>query len=508
MTAMELYAILPLLVLAGGIVLLMLQVAFFRSHNAAMMTTVAVLVSAILACLLVVAELRDTVSSLPATTMLLVDQQALFICVLLLLAAMAVAVLGHSYLQARQVVPTATDHPEAFYILLLLCLLGACTLVCASHFASFFLALELVSLALYPLLAFPLTGRVFQSDERGLALESAIKYLLLSAIASALGLFGIALVYGATGALEFSAVGAAMAGQNASAGLMQAGLTLVLAAMAFKLSLVPFHIWTPDVYQGAPTPVTALIATVSKAAAVAILLRLLTLSGWSEVSITGSLLTLLAIASIVAGNLLALLQRDIKRLLAYSSIAHIGYLTVAFLINEQTLGGEAVLYYLVAYVVTTLGAFAVISLVADDALTKSSAEPGATSAPFHIDDYTGLFWRSPLLGTCLAAMLLSLAGIPLTIGFIGKFYIFAAGIEGELWLVLGAVIVGSALGLFYYLRLLLTLFQRAPMSSLAGSSVLAVPMTGQLLLVLLSLTLLALGVFPQPLINWLHALYT
>lgn len=508
MTASELYAILPLLVLTGGIVFLMLQVAFFRSHTAALITTLTVLFLAGAACLLVASQLQSGITSIQATALLLVDRQAIFLCLLLLLAAVAVAVLGRSYLCARAVRPSDRNHPEAFYLLLLLCLLGACTLVCASHFAMLFLALELISLSLYPLLGFPLTGSAFAPELKRQGIESAIKYLMLSALASALGLFGIALVYGATGAMEFVAVAAKMAEDGSGSALVQTGITLVLVSTAFKLSLVPFHIWTPDVYQGAPTPVTALIATVSKAAAVALLLRLLTLSGWNEAPITGPLLTVLALASIIGGNLLALLQGDVKRLLAYSSIAHIGYLMVALLIGEQGLGGEAALYYLVAYIVTTLGAFAAVSLVGDQSVASSETPAGAEADLFQRESFTGMFWRSPLLGTCLAAMLLSLAGIPLTIGFIGKFYIFTAGVEGELWLVLSAVIVGSALGLFYYLRLMLTLFQRDSRLPLPGSTGLQVPVTGQLLLVVLSVTLLALGVFPQPLINWLHALYT
>ncbi|WP_237067396.1 NADH-quinone oxidoreductase subunit N [Microbulbifer guangxiensis] len=507
MTIMELHAILPLLTLTGGIVCLMLQVAFFRSHGAALGTTLVVLLLAICASLLVAAGLGNGIPSVQATALLLVDRQALLLCTLLLLAGVAVAILGRSYLRSRAIIPSATDHPEAFYILLLLCLLGACTLACASHFASFFLALELVGLSLYPLLGFPLTGNGFAAQEREPAMESAIKYLLLSALTSALGLFGIALVYGATGALEFAAVAAAIEGPAAASGLMQAGVTLVLAAMAFKLSLVPFHIWTPDVYQGAPTPVTALIATVSKAAAVAILLRLLTLSGLGEETITTSLLTVLAVASILGGNLLALMQDDVKRLLAYSSIAHIGYLAVALLI-DGAFGGEAALYYLIAYIVTTLGAFATVSLVADEAVTDVDRHNAAGMDPCAGTYFAGLFWRAPLLGGCFAAMLLSLAGIPLTIGFIGKFYIFAAGIEGELWLVISAVIVGSALGLFYYLRLLLALFRRDHQRAAANGTARQVSLDGQLLLLVLSVTLLALGVFPQPLINWLHALYT
>jgi NADH-quinone oxidoreductase subunit N len=187
-----------------------------------------------------------------------------------------------------------------------------------------------------------------------------------------------------------------------------------------------------------------------------------------------------------------------------------GYLFVAFLVGRSAFGVEAVAYYLVAYVVTTLGAFAVVSLVADSALarTPGGAQPIADSAsdPYHRDFYRGLFWRNPWLAGCLAAMLLSLAGIPLTIGFIGKFYIFAAGVQAQLWWLLLAVVVGSALGLYYYLRLLLVMLQRDEETAVAPASEVQVAASGQAVLLVLTAALLVFGTFPQFLINWINPL--
>lgn len=511
MTLQQLYAILPLLVLSGGIVLLLLQVSCWRGHRGALATTLLVLAAAIYACFLVARRLQAGVSSVDITGLLTVDHTALFICLLMLLAGAVVAVLGFNYLKQRSARKSVVEgHPEEFYILLLLVLLGASTLVFASHFASFFLALELMSLALYPLLGFSVTGDRCPQREQMHSLESAIKYLLLSALSTALSLFGIALIYAASGALNFAGVAAIVAQTGAGISILLTGITLLLIGVAFKLSLVPFHIWTPDVYQGAPTPVTALIATVGKGAVIALMLRLFSQLDLFAVPSTTNLLAFMAIASMVVGNLLALMQTDIKRLLAYSSIAHIGYLIVAFMFSQTAFGVEAVVYYLVAYVVTTLGAFAVVSLVADAAFRQM---PGgrrpisdAATDPFQQAYYRGLFWRSPWLACCLAAMLLSLAGIPLTIGFVGKFYIFAAGVQGELWLLLAAVVVGSALGLFYYLRLLLTMVTRDASPTETSASGIQIAVSGQLLLICLTAFLLVFGVFPQLLINWINAL--
>ncbi|MFI2811581.1 MULTISPECIES: NADH-quinone oxidoreductase subunit N [Microbulbifer] len=509
MTREELFAILPLLVLTAGIVLLMLQVSFHRGHRAALVTTLAILAATLWACFSVGAAL-PTSGTVAATGLFSVDHTALFFCVLMVMAALAVAILAFHHLESRGASRAVGSYPEEFYILLLLVILGACCLVTASHFASLFLSLELMGLALYPLLGFTVVGDQSPQRDQLLSLESAMKYLLLSALSTALSLFGIALVFAASGALDFSAAAAALRSTGPSAGILTAGLTLLLIGVAFKLSLVPFHIWTPDVYQGAPTPVTTLIATVSKGAVVALTLRFFTQVDLFSLPVLSTMLAVMAAASMLVGNLLALQQGNVKRLLAYSSIAHIGYLIVAFLIGASAFGQEAVIYYLVAYVLTTTGAFAVVSLVADAAQPSIPGGPqpigNAGEDPFQVEFYRGLFWRSPGLACCFGLMLLSLAGIPLTIGFIGKFYVFAAGVQGQMWLLLAAVVIGSALGLYYYLRLLLTMLQRDSESRDLEPGAIQVAVSGQVLVGTLTAILLLFGIFPQLLINWINAL--
>lgn len=538
MSQMQLLALSPLLALTAGVVLLLLQVAFFRGHRGTLATTLVILALATALCIRVL----DTIprAGIAVTGLISVDRLGLFICLLNLFAATVVALLGFHYLRARlgnraTITDARESYPEEFYILLLLALLGACALVFSSHFASFLLALELMSMAFYPLLAFSVHGDRSPQRDQLLSLESGLKYLLLSALATAVGLFGIALLFSASGSLSFSGISSA----SDLGKIYLGGLVLFLVAVLFKLSLVPFHQWTPDVYQGAPTPVTALISTLGKGALVAILLKVFHQFGLYSDNAIRLLLAIIAAASMLLGNLLALQQDNVKRLLAYSSIAHLGYLFVAFLAASEGIGNEAVIFYLVAYVVTTLGAFAVVSLAADSTLPHIPGGPlplqQQEKDPFQKAFYRGLLWRSPALALCFATALLSLAGIPLTLGFLGKFYLFSAGINGQLWWLVTALVVGSALGLYYYLGLLLTLFQReaadapsqrsaraTPSTSDAGAgattaetavtepprfaSGLPIAFSGQLLLAVLTVLLLLFGIYPQPLINWIIAL--
>jgi NADH-quinone oxidoreductase subunit N len=254
---------------------------------------------------------------------------------------------------------------------------------------------------------------------------------------------------------------------------------------------VPFHLWTPDVYEGAPAPVSAFLATASKVAAFAVLLRLYQISPAMSGGWLNELLTLIAIASILFGNLLALLQNNLKRLLGYSSIAHFGYLLVA-LIASKGLAVEAVGVYLATYVLTSLGAFGVITLM-------STPYSGRDADALY--EYRGLFWRRPYLTAVLTVMMLSLAGIPLTAGFIGKFYVIAAGVEAQLWWLLGAMVLGSAIGVFYYLRVMVTLFMREPNLHRHDAPFDWGQRAGGIMLLVVALLAFFLGVYPQPLLE-------
>jgi len=472
MSGAGLVAILPLLLLAGTPVALMLIITVHRSHRSALAWTLLGLAASF-------ASLRSASGVAPqqVTPLLVVDQYALVYFGMIIAATAAVAGLAYGYLEQHAV------EKEELYILLLTAALGAAVLAASSHFVSFFLGLEILSISLYALNAY--------IYPRKTALEAGIKYLVLAAASAAFLLFGMALIYAAVGTMEFSRMASLMmetAGPNRT--LLLPGLAMIITGMAFKLALVPFHMWTPDVYQGAPPPVAAFIATVSKGGMFALLLRYfyrLELHNYAPVVV---IFTIIAIASMLGGNLLALLQSNVKRILAYSSIAHMGYVLVAF-IASGVLAVEAVTFYLVAYFVTIIGAFGVVTVL-------SHSEEDAES----LEAYRGLFWRRPALAGVMTAMLLSLTGIPVTAGFIGKFYVVAAGAASSAWALIIILVVSSAIGAFYYLRVIFALYAdttqepaEVPPRVAFGSSV----------LVVLTLLLIWLGVYPAPLLHVIRA---
>ena len=426
------------------------------------------------------------------TPLFVFDGYAAFFSGLFLIAGLATALLCRRYLEGR------ARHQEECCILLALATLGAMALAGAQHFASLLLGMEIVSIFLYALVAYPEDGRP--------PLEAALKYLVLSGVGSAAMLFGMALIYHATGTMLFAETGAAFAAGSRAEAWLAAGQAILVAGIAFKLSLIPFHMWTPDVYQGAPPPIAGYLATVSKAAVFAVLLRL----AWSAELLDGgapfAILAIMATLSMIVGNLLALLQDSVKRILAYSSIAHAGYLMIGLLaldaLAERAMPVETSLMFLAGYAAMTLTAFAVVTELspasrpgAGDQLAEPSSIRRLGDADL-VADYRGLFWRRPMLAAALAVALLSLAGIPLTAGFIAKFYLFAAGVEGALWGLIWALILGSAISIYYYLKVLFAMTERTEQAEPPAASAL-----GTATAIVLALAVVALGVYPTPLIN-------
>jgi len=461
---MDLAALAPLATLAGAAIVVVLAISFARGHRLAFALTLAGLAAS---AAWLPAVWRDAPWS---STLLVVDRYALFYIGLLLATSFAVALLAFPYLARGE------EPAEEFYVLLLIATLGAAVLVTSRHFAAFFLALETLSVSLFGLLAY------FRTTRRGV--EAALKYLILAGASSAILLFGAALVYAETGSLELAAMTRAASGARA---LVPAGLTLVLCGIGFKLAVVPFHMWTPDVYVGAPAPVTAFVATVSKGGVFALLLRAFAAEERLDATPIFAVLAAIAIASMLAGNLLALLQRNVKRILAYSSIAHLGYLLVAFLAGGSA-GREAATYYLVAYSATTAAAFGVVTAL---------SSPGREAED--LADYRGLYWRRPALAAVFTASLLSLAGIPLTAGFLAKYFVLAAGVGEALWALVLVLVAGSAVGLVYYLRIIVAML--APASE--GATMPATPRTAAFVLAVLFAAIVWFGVWPAPLQRWI-----
>lgn len=474
-TLQHLIALLPLLVTSLTVVVVMLAIAAKRNHTLTFILSVAGLNLALLSLIPTL-----EVTPLAVTPLLLVDNFACYYMALVLAASLACITLIHAYLGGE----SGKGYPgnrEELYLLVLLSAAGGLVLVSAQHLAGLFIGLELLSVPTYGMIAYAFFNKR--------SLEAGIKYMVLSAAGSAFLLFGMALLYAESGNLAFADLGVSLARESTL--LVQIGIGMMLIGLAFKLSLVPFHLWTPDVYEGAPAPVAAFLATASKVAVFAVLLRLYQISPATAGGWLNELLTLIAIASILFGNLLALLQNNLKRLLGYSSIAHFGYLLVA-LVASQGLAVEAIGVYLATYVLTSLGAFGVITLM-------STPYSGRDADALY--EYRGLFWRRPYLTAVLTVMMLSLAGIPLTAGFIGKFYVIAAGVEAQLWWLLGAMVLGSAIGVFYYLRVMVTLFMREPNLHRHDAPFDWGQRAGGIMLLVVALLAFFLGVYPQPLLE-------
>jgi len=469
MNTTDTLALLPLLLLAGTAVVVMLGIAAKRSYGLA----AGLALTGLAASFLSVFEVARLVPR-QVTSLLLLDGYALFYLGLIIASAAAVAVLSYQYFAKHD------GQCEELYLLLVLATLGCGVLVASVHFVSFLLGLEILSVSLYGMVAY-FTGC-------GQALEAGIKYLILASASAAFLLFGMALIYADTGTMAFSSVADLSPGKSNLA-LLLPGIALIVTGIGFKLGVVPFHLWTPDVYQGGPAPVSAFVATTSKTALVALLLRYLA-PGTRHSPALFFLFTVIAIASMCAGNLLALRQNNLKRVLAYSSIAHFGYILVAFL-AASTMASGAVAFYLVAYTVTILTAFGIIAVL-------STSEADAAD----LEQYRGLFWRRPLLASVFTAVLLSLAGIPATMGFVGKFYILASGANASAWLLIIVLVLTSVIGLFYYLRIVVTLFSAVPEPQ---PSTQRLDWSTAFLLGGLAVLLIWFGVYPAPLLNLIRA---
>jgi NADH-quinone oxidoreductase subunit N len=400
------------------------------------------------------------------------DDFAIFFQALILAVAALAVLFSASYARENDL-----ERGE-YYALVLFAVVGMMGLVSSLELVSIFVALEIMSIALYALCG--------MRRARVESQESALKYFVTGSFASAFFLYGVALVYGATGttALERVARGLEVAAP-AEATMALLGTAMLLAGLAFKVAAVPFHMWAPDVYEGAPTPVTAFMAAGVKAAAFGVLLRIFGVALPSLAAHWQPLVAVLAAVTMVVGNLAALAQPSLKRMLAYSSVAHAGYLLTA-LVAAPALAGEAVLFYLVAYAAVNLGAFGVLS-----AMSRDGREP-LTAA-----DVAGLAERRPALAAALAVFLVSLTGIPVTAGFVGKFYLFNAAVgAGFVWLAVVGVVM-SVVSAYYYLRVVVAMYMSEPAGEDRWAQL--TPASAFALGVTVAVALL-LGLWPAPLL--------
>jgi NADH-quinone oxidoreductase subunit N len=398
----------------------------------------------------------------------LVDRFALYFRLLFLLAGLLVAWLSQEFLQR------AGQSPWEYYALLLFTLVGMCLLASGVHLAGLYVALELMALSSYILAGF-WRGQVKSH-------EAATKYFVLGALSSGILVYGLSLIYGATGTLSLREVQGKLAQGPGSLALL-AGVFLFLCGLLFKVAAVPFHLWTPDVYEGAPTPMTAFFSVGPKAAAFAMLLRVLWAAFTPLAGDWQNLLAWVAALTMVWGNVAALTQENVKRMLAYSSIAHAGYALLG-VVAGGFLGIQSVLFYLLAYTLTNLGAFGLVVFLASEEYAGEK-----------VRDFRGLGHRQPLAALAMLLFLLSLGGIPPTAGFMGKLYLFAAAVHsGFAWLAVVGVLM-SAVSLYYYFRIVKEMY-------LSGEEEQGRPILlanwGTAALVLCALGTLLFGLWPTP----------
>lgn len=406
------------------------------------------------------------------SSLLTIDGYALMLSVITILSAIIVTYLSRNYLLYQE------SDKEEYFIILFVAVLGSLLLIAASNFITLFLGIETLSISLYVLVSY--------RRSRHKSIEAGVKYLVLASVASAFLLFGMGLIYAHLGSLDFSVI--------ASAGTVSfndiffvSGFAMMMVGLGFKLALAPFHMWTPDVYQGAPVPITTFISTVSKGSVIAVILRFFyAVHGFSNPNFI-IIISILAILSMFLGNLLAIRQQNIKRILAYSSISNMGYLIVTLLIGGSQ-GISSAIFYILSYFIAILGAFGVITLL-------SSRDFEAEMLP----DYRGLFWKQPLVAIVFTITMLSLAGIPLTSGFMGKFYLVYAGVNSGVWLLVVSLIINSIIGLYYYLRVVTTMF-----STSGDKSMQQISLTGSIILSLIAIGILWVGLFPQQIIHYIR----
>ncbi len=331
-----------------------------------------------------------------------------------------------------------------FMVLSLFATLGMMVMISASHFLTLYLGLELLSLSLYAMVA------LHRDSAR--ATEAAMKYFVLGALASGLLLYGMSMIYGATGSLALSVISEAISNSTHNASLLTFGIVFIVSGLAFKLGVVPFHMWVPDVYHGAPTPMTMLIGSAPKLAAFAFAMRILAEGLQPQVQDWSSMLIVLAIASMAIGNITAIAQTNMKRMLAYSTIAHMGFMLLGIL-SGNVEGYGASMFYAVIYVMMTLGAFGMIMLLSREGFESDN-----------LDDFKGLNQRSPWLAFMMLLLMFSMAGVPPTVGFYAKFSVLNAVVQtGHIWLAIVAVIF-SLIGAYYYLRIVKLMYFDAPES--------------------------------------------
>jgi NADH-quinone oxidoreductase subunit N len=477
----EFQALLPVLLPALGGLVILAQVALMRRRTLRPAAAQAVLFLGF-SGMSAMALLRQGGPRDVLQGALLVDGSALAFHLVFVVVAMLTVLVSMAHLESQE-----AAHGE-FYALILFAVSGMTIMAASENLLTLFIGLELLSIPLYVLAGF--------TRDKVYSIEAALKYFLLGAFSTGFVLYGIALLYGATGRIDLRGIGEALAAgrDGATDPLILAGGALLLIGLAFKIAAVPFHFWAPDVYQGATAPVAGFMATGTKAAAFAMLVRVVTTAldqppvrqQWIGV------VSVIAVLTMILGNVVALAQQNIKRMLAYSSIANAGYLLVALAAVGTSGAGAASLYfYLAVYAFMTIGAFAVAAIVGRD---------GESDQGFALQAYAGLGRRRPFLAAAMALFMLSLTGIPPAAGFMAKFYIFRDAVRAGLIPLAAVGLLASVIGAFYYLRVVVQMYFRDPAPE-EGAPALSLTTADAFAIGVAAAAILAIGLFPSGLLE-------
>ena len=462
--------ILPILILSAVGIVIMVAVPFVSRANQSRLGWLGLM--GVVAALFALFPMADNRGQWYSNLWIVDDYNVFFHVVFLLVTA--ITILTSLDFLARE----RLNHGE-YYALLLFATVGMLLMSGSNELMMVFIGLEVLSIATYVLAGFRRTD--LRSN------ESALKYFLLGSFSSAFFLYGVALIFGATGSTNLIGIAEAMRSSDIQISLVYLSAALMLIALCFKVAVAPFHIWTPDVYEGAPTPITGFMSVGPKAAGFAVLLRVFMTAFPAIQDRWLTIIWMIAALTMILGNVIAVTQTNIKRMLAYSSIAHAGYIAVAFASGSQR-GVSAALFYTLAYTVTNLGAFAIVTILSrsEDKLTN-------------ISDYAGLAAKRPGLAALLALFLLSLAGVPGTAGFAGKFFIFRSAVEsGLLWLTVIGVVT-TVVSFYYYLYVIVQMYMRDPAEDFAD---LRIAGSLKIALFIAAVGVLYLGILPTRILEW------
>ncbi|QCI16996.1 NADH-quinone oxidoreductase subunit N [Buchnera aphidicola (Aphis helianthi)] len=476
----ELTALFPLLILIVSSVTVILSISYNRNHSI-------VAFFSIFGLIITLFTLYFLISIVPIhiTSLFYITKYSILYISIILISSIATCIFSYSWL---------LNYPfnkEEFYLLLLLSTLGAICLTISSHISSIFISIELMSLPVFGLIAY--SNYVYYS------LEASFKYLILSAISSSFLLLGISWIYAISGNLSISSINYVLSfTSNNEKLVLLFGVVMVLTSFLFKLSLVPFHLWTSDIYQGTPSSILSFFSVSGKVALFSVLLHIFSYNFILNNKILYVILSLVSILSILFGNWMAIFQKNIKRFFGYSSISQLGYLLIILLVlkNNYIFSLETVVIYLFNYLFINISYFGAIQLFSN-----------ASNDIDLIDSYRGLFWSQPVLSSVITIVLLSLAGIPITLGFIGKFYILSMIIKHHLWLIGFGFLFGSILGFYGYFRLIINLYLKPPNKLFTNSKVIStswIHISSKILILFSGIFLLILGLYPNALINLIH----